>query len=677
MKPLIKTLFLLIVFFLFYSNAAWSQPCTTLGQTPTTAFPVCGTTAFNQSTVPVCSTNNLFVPGCSGTGNAAYANKNPFFYKFTCYVSGTLGFLITPAGSDEDYDWQLYDVTGHNPNDVFTDNTIIVTGNWAGSYGPTGASASGVSFIQCASSPGGGAPTFAAMPNLIQGHEYILMISHFSDTQSGYSLSFGGGTGVITDPAIPHMQNAKADCDGKSITLKLNKKVICTSLTSTGSEFSISPAITTVTSASTVACSSGFDFDELTITLASALPNGNYQLVINKGSDGNSLLDYCGNGIPTEQVSFQYNAPQPIFADSIGRRGCAPDSVRIYFPKKINCNSIAANGSDFAVTGPTPVSVVSAGGNCINGKTDYVVVKFAAPIYTQGNYLLTLRAGSDGDILIDECGQQTPLQSLAFTTVDTVSAAFQYNTAFGCQRDTLSFLHDGAHNVNTWRWIFNNAPPITTQNHTIIFPAASTNTIKLFVSNGTCSDSTSSTIVLDNEVKASFTMGDTLCPEDKLEVINTSKGQIDAWRWNFDVLGSSNLKDPPPFTLPYNNNRQLYLTIKLVAYNNTLGCTDSSRKVLTILNNCFIAVPSAFTPNNDGLNDYLWPNNAIKADDLDFKVFNRWGQLIFHSKDWRRKWDGRINGALQPTGVYVWMLTYTNRDSKQKVFQKGTVTLIR
>jgi gliding motility-associated-like protein len=182
---------------------------------------------------------------------------------------------------------------------------------------------------------------------------------------------------------------------------------------------------------------------------------------------------------------------------------------------------------------------------------------------------------------------------------------------------------------------------------------------------------------LDNEVKASFTMGDTLCPEDKLEVINTSKGQIDAWRWNFDVLGSSNLKDPPPFTLPFNNNRQLYLTIKLVAYNNTLGCTDSSRKVLTILNNCFIAVPSAFTPNNDGLNDYLWPNNAIKADDLDFKVFNRWGQLIFHSKDWRRKWDGRINGALQPTGVYVWMLTYTNRDSKQKVFQKGTVTLIR
>jgi gliding motility-associated-like protein len=88
-------------------------------------------------------------------------------------------------------------------------------------------------------------------------------------------------------------------------------------------------------------------------------------------------------------------------------------------------------------------------------------------------------------------------------------------------------------------------------------------------------------------------------------------------------------------------------------------------------------VPSGFTPNGDGLNDYFWPHNALKADNLDFKVYNRWGQLVFHSRDWRKKWDGRINGQLQTTGVYVWMLSYTHRDTGQKVFQKGTVALIR
>ena len=77
------------------------------------------------------------------------------------------------------------------------------------------------------------------------------------------------------------------------------------------------------------------------------------------------------------------------------------------------------------------------------------------------------------------------------------------------------------------------------------------------------------------------------------------------------------------------------------------------------------------------MNDTFWPHNALKADNLVFKVFNRWGQMVFDSKGWRDKWDGKINGQLQPSGVYVWMLSYTHRDTKKQVFQKGTVMLIR
>jgi len=678
MKILLKAVALCMFPFLLHPSAALCQPCTTLGQTPATAFPVCGVTTFQQNNVPLCITNDVFVPGCTGTGNAQYADRNPFFYKFTCFAPGTLGFLITPNVADEDYDWQLYDITGHNPNDIFTDHTIIVSGNWSGSYGLTGASASGVNFIQCASDPAKSTPTFAAMPNLKQGHEYILMISHFANTQSGYSLSFGGGTAVITDPIQPHMLNVKAGCDGKTISLRLNKKIRCSSLTASGSEFSLLPATTTVISASTTTCSSGFDFDEVNISLSSALSNGNYQLIINHGSDGNSLLDICGNEIPTgEQISFQYNLPQPTLADSISQVVCAIDTVRLYFPKKINCNSIAPDGSDFSVTGPAPVTVSSAYGNCVNGKTDYVVVKFAMPIYTKGNYLLTLKIGTDGTTVIDECGQESPVQTFPINTVDTVSAQFQYTTKFGCQRDTLTFSHDGAHDVNQWNWIFNNNITATTQSHAIIFPGSGTNNIKLTVSNGVCSDSTSAVIILDNQVKASFTMPDVICPEDKLVVANTSSGQIDAWQWNFDVLASSNSKDPLPFTLPPNGNREQHLSIKLLAFNNTLGCSDSSRKILTVLNNCFIAVPSAFTPNNDGLNDFFGPHNAIKADNLDFKVFNRWGQLVFSSHNWMDKWDGKLNGADQPADVYVWLLSYVKHGTSQKIFQKGTVMLIR
>jgi len=664
-----------VLIFLFAFINCHSQSCTTLGQTPSSSFPVCGSTIFQQSIVPLCINNsNLFVPGCT----PGYPDRNPFYYKFTCYASGTLGFIITPNAANEDYDWQLFDITGRNPNDIFINNNLVVSGNWSGTYGPTGASASGKPPpINCASNPADNEPTFAQMPSLIVGHEYLLMISHYTDTQSGYALAFGGGTAVITNPSLPHLASAKPDCSGQSITLKLNKKVRCTSFTASGSEFSIAPAVTTIISATTDSCAFGFDFDEVTFTLASALTNGNYQLVINTGSDGNTYLDNCDNPIPPgEQIPFTYAAPQPIFADSIAKVNCAPDSVKIYFPKKINCASISADGSDFVVTGPTPVTVTGAGGNCINGKTEYVVVKFAAPIFTQGIYQLTLKAGNDGTVLIDECGQETPLQTLPFTTADTVSALFQYNIVLGCRMNTVTFLHDGAHSVNSWDWIFNNSTPVKTQTHTIKFPATSTNAIQLIVSNGVCSDTASSTLVMDNEVIASFDMTDIICPEDKLQVTNKSSGLIDEWRWTYDVVGNSTLEDPPPFLFP-TLNREAYYTVKLVVSNNTLNCSDSSRKTLTVLDHCFIDVPTAFTPNNDGLNEQFGPHNALKADNYEFKVYNRWGQMVFQSRNWRNKWDGTINGAVQNTGVYVWMLRYTHQDTKKEVFQKGTVTLIR
>lgn len=674
MMSILKTGLALLAFIFLLNYTGYTQ-CTTLGQTPSTAFPVCGSTTFRQTTVPLCSSNKLFVPGCSGTGNADYENRNPFWYKFTCYQSGTLSFVINPLITNEDYDWQLYDITGKNPDDVYTDKTIIVTGNWSGSYGATGASANGVDFIQCGSSPNEDKPRFAKSPNLIAGHEYLLLISHFTDTQSGYDLSFGGGTAVITDPTEPHLLSAKADCDGRKITVKLNKKMKCNSLD--GSEFSLFPAVATVIAVNAVNCSSSFEFDELVITLSAPLPNNNYQLIIGNGTGTNTLLDNCDRNIPVnEQVSFQYLAPQPIYADSLGTIGCAPDILKVYFPKRISCASIAADGSDFAITGPSTVNIISASGNnCVNGLTDYIIVKLASPITAKGNYQLHLKAGNDGTIVIDECGQQTPMQTLSFTAVDTVSAEFSYINDMDCKYDTLYFSHNGAHDVTSWHWKFNTTTS-TSQNPVIVWPASSTNTVELIVSNGVCADTVKNTIVLDNEVKASFDMPAIICPEDALQVTNTSQGLIDQWQWNFAVSGIRSVKDPTPVSFPQNGRESLY-TIKLVASNTSLQCSDSVSKIVKVLNSCFIAVPTAFTPNGDGLNDFLFPYNAIKAKDLEFSVYNRWGQMVFTTKDWQRKWDGKINGIPQPTGVYVWYLRYTHEDTGERVFQKGTTTLIR
>src|SRR6266513_201248 len=103
---MLKQSIFIIVFFLF-ANHLLAQTCTNIGQTPESAFPVCGTDAFIQNTVPICGNINVPVPCNDG---AMYQNKNPYWYKFTCYQAGTFGFVITPFDLNDDYDWQLFDV---------------------------------------------------------------------------------------------------------------------------------------------------------------------------------------------------------------------------------------------------------------------------------------------------------------------------------------------------------------------------------------------------------------------------------------------------------------------------------------------------------------------------------------------------------------------------------------
>src|SRR6186713_1339248 len=221
---------LLLTFLAQGQGGGLGGPCTVLGQTPATAFPVCGTLVFKQANVPVC--NNHGIPLACNDG-ASYTDKNPFWYKFTCYTSGTLGFLITPINAEDDYDWQIFDVTGHDPEDVYSNASLFVSGNWSSNPDGTGTSSAGALSVNCA---GPRYSNMNAMPALVAGHQYLLLISHFTDSQVGYSLAFSGGTASITDPVQPALKTVDPICDGSHIRVVLNKKVKCSSLETHGSD---------------------------------------------------------------------------------------------------------------------------------------------------------------------------------------------------------------------------------------------------------------------------------------------------------------------------------------------------------------------------------------------------------------------------------------------------------
>src|SRR5687767_8023772 len=391
----------LLLFLLLLTTPGYSQPCTALGQTPGTAFPVCGNTIFSQTIVPLCGSFDIPNP-C--TVPAPYQDRNPFWYKFTCFTAGTLGFLITPINMSDDYDWQVFDITGRNPVDVFTDPSLFVACNWSELPGITGASSAGTSLVECA----GIFPNMSSMPLLVQNHQYLLLVSHFTNTQIGYQLEFTGGTAVITDPLVPVTDSARATCDGMLITIHFNKKMKCTSVAADGSDFVLSPTGTLV-SAAGWGCTSAFDFDSMALVLSAPLPPGTYTLTAATGTDGNTLQDHCDTEIvPGNSVTFTILAGAPLPMGTVGGTlTCAPSSVTLNFPEPILCSSIAPNGSDFIVTGPSSVTVSSVSYTCdINGQTNSITLQFSAPISASGNYQVTVTTGTDGNTLIGSCNRQ-------------------------------------------------------------------------------------------------------------------------------------------------------------------------------------------------------------------------------------------------------------------------------
>jgi gliding motility-associated-like protein len=91
-----------------------------------------------------------------------------------------------------------------------------------------------------------------------------------------------------------------------------------------------------------------------------------------------------------------------------------------------------------------------------------------------------------------------------------------------------------------------------------------------------------------------------------------------------------------------------------------------------------IYIPNAFTPNGDNINDgYRIYGNCIQLNQL--LIFNRWGEKVWETKDMEKEWNGNFKDVLQPSGVYVYWLSYNTMTTQNNVGKevKGSITLIR
>lgn len=118
------------------------------------------------------------------------------------------------------------------------------------------------------------------------------------------------------------------------------------------------------------------------------------------------------------------------------------------------------------------------------------------------------------------------------------------------------------------------------------------------------------------------------------------------------------------------------ITYKVDVFNEA-NCVDSAYVSVKIFKtNPQVFVPTAFTPDGDGKNDLFRPI-AVGISRIEyFRVFNRWGELVFSTTVNGKGWDGKIRGKDQGTGTFVWLVRGSDYTGKT-FFAKGTVTLIR
>lgn len=236
----------------------------------------------------------------------------------------------------------------------------------------------------------------------------------------------------------------------------------------------------------------------------------------------------------------------------------------------------------------------------------------------------------------------------------------------------------------TYFWLFGDGDTANTQNPTHLYTNAGIFEAKLIVTSASgCRDTTTQSVVVKRNPVANFGVGSADLIANRPVVFNDNSSFTVKWIWTFDNNGpkfTTQNPDSADATHTYPKaatDAGNIHTVTLVA-ESVDGCRDTTSQTIDL--NAYFALPTAYSPNGDGLNDKFRVRGKGIKDVREFKIYNRWGQLVFDASGDRQKgldgWDGKFNGVQQPTGVYVVYAAITT-EYGDEIILKGNLTLLR
>ena len=281
-----------------------------------------------------------------------------------------------------------------------------------------------------------------------------------------------------------------------------------------------------------------------------------------------------------------------------------------------------------------------------------------------GNYTVTLT-------LIDNNFCNSPDKKSITLAVNPLVEAKLSTAPEGCAPYLASFQNQSTSNDVTWE--FSDGTTTNVENPTKLFLIPGTYTVRIIARNpNTCNRIDTSdyfTIIVRDIPNASFTWQPNPPQTNTPTIfINQSSGAV-SYLWNFgDGVTAISPNPAHQYISTGSFNTSLIAT-------NQYGCKDTFSLTTSALIDPLLDVPNAFTPDKFGQNAVI-KIKGFGIGKLDWRIYNRWGQLVFQSSDIYKGWDGYFKGKLQPMDVYAYTIDAVLTNG-EKIRKTGDITLIR
>jgi gliding motility-associated-like protein len=285
----------------------------------------------------------------------------------------------------------------------------------------------------------------------------------------------------------------------------------------------------------------------------------------------------------------------------------------------------------------------------------------------------------------DGCGSPAASATETVTINPLPTVSFKADTTNGCYPVCVNFKDLTTANpdkISGWKWTFGDGGTSTSQNPSYCYTAPGSYTIGLIATSDsgcTSSQTIVNMITVYDHPHADFSSSpqptNLLNPSITFTDLSTDAYGIITWFWKFgDLLDGTSMLENPVYK--YTDTGTFCPTLKVT---NKYGCVDSIQKCLIIDPFFTLYIPNAFTPDENGINDFFTAK-GVGIRTFEMWVFDRWGMQLFYSDNIYAGWDGKVQkGAshqIVQEDTYVYIIQVTDIFNKQHKYL-GKVSVIK